>query len=305
MSGYILGIDGGGTKTAVCVADFHGNVLSAFKTGAININGELAGNVKKNLMQIFADAGVRFGGLESCKAVCIGAAGVSNTEARLLLENTVREAGYAGPLLITGDYQTALYGALGTPTGIILIAGTGSICYGKNSTGEEYRTGGYGYLIDDEGSGYAIGRDILAAMVRAYDGRGEKTLLTRMVFEQLGVSSIEEVIGFLYHKDTTKRHIAALAPNLAEACTAGDGIARNIAEKCCNELVRLVCPVVEHLGLYNCTLAMAGSILEKDEIIRKGFINGLVSRYPGITCGLPRNDASYGAVLMALEFMNS
>lgn len=304
MSGYVLGIDGGGTKTAVCAADLQGRVLLTFGTGAININGESVENVRANLRRIFSEAGTQFGGLESCKAVCIGAAGISNQKARHMLESTVRETGYAGKLLITGDHQTALYGALGIPTGIILIAGTGSICYGKNSAGEEHRTGGYGYLIDDEGSGYAIGRDILTAVVRAHDERGEKTLLTQKVFNQLGVSSIGEIIGFLYHKDTNKRDIAALAPILTQAYAEGDGVAGKIVRKCCRELVQLIGPVVERLGLDNCALAMAGSILQKDENIRTGFMAGVAAKYPAILCKTPENDASYGAVLMALECIN-
>ncbi len=301
MSGYVLGIDGGGTKTAVSITDLQGNMLCELKAGAINMNGESAENVKKNLMMIFTNISVRLDGLESCKSVCIGAAGISNIEARFLLENTIREAGYNGRLLITGDHQIALYGALGIPIGIILIAGTGSICYGKNSAGEEHRTGGFGYLIDDEGSGYAIGRDILAAVVRAHDGRGKKTLLTQMVLEQLGVPTIGEVIRFLYHKDTNKRDIAALAPNLSQAYNAGDKVSSKIVDKCCCELVKLICPVVERLRLKSCALAMAGSILQKDENIRSALIAGVASKYPEIICKAPENDASHGAALMALE----
>ncbi|MEG6613532.1 BadF/BadG/BcrA/BcrD ATPase family protein [Pseudoclostridium thermosuccinogenes] len=301
MDGYVLGIDGGGTKTTVCAADLQGNILTVFKTGAININGESAENVRKNLHGIFSEASLKVGALSFIKSVCIGAAGISNADARLFLENTVRETGYAGKLIIAGDHQTALYGALGSPEGIILIAGTGSICYGRNNSGKEHRTGGYGYLIDDEGSGYAIGRDILKAMVRSHDGREDKTILTSMVFEQLGVSTIEEVIGFLYHKNTNKRDVAALAPILTRALAEGDEAAQKIALKCCDELVKLVSPVVERLGLEDCSLAMAGSILQKDEFIGKGFIDAIQQKHPRVVCVTPKNDAAYGAVLMALR----
>lgn len=304
MSGYVLGIDGGGTKTAVCMADLDGTVIHTFTTGAININGESLENVRRNLQKIFVQEVFPFGGVHECRSVCVGAAGVSNVEARLFLDNTIREIGYRGRLHITGDHQTALYGALGTPTGIILIAGTGSICYGKNRAGEEHRTGGFGYLIDDEGSGYAIGRDILTAVVRAHDGRGEKTLLTSAVFEQLGVKTMEELVRFVYHKNTNKRDIAALAVCLTEACTAGDGAAYRIVGKCCDELVALLYPVVVRLGLENCKLAMAGSILLKDDHIRNGFTARVASKYPGILCQTPDKDAAYGAVLLALEGMD-
>lgn len=304
MDAYVLGIDGGGTKTTVCALNVRGNARLVFETGAINLNGESSENVKKNLMNIFTYASSYFGGLASCKSVCIGAAGISNSEAKLMIENTVRESGYTGHMVIIGDHQAALYGALGTPVGIILIAGTGSICYGRNSADKEHRTGGYGYLIDDEGSGYAIGRDILAAVVRAHDGRGKATLLTGIVFEQLGVSSIEDVICFLYNKNTNKRDIAALAPNLTKAYAEDDQAAREITEKCCVELVKLVHPVVERLNLVDCTLAMAGSILQKDENIRKGFTVRIGCIYSGIVCKISEHDMSYGAALMASEYLN-
>jgi len=304
MDAYVLGIDGGGTKTTVCALDVGGNVRLVFEAGAINLNGESLENVRKNLMNIFIYASLYFGGLESCKSICIGAAGTSNSEAKLTIKNIVRESGYTGQLLITGDHQAALHGASGINVGIVLIAGTGSICYGRNSTGKEHRTGGYGYLIDDEGSGYAIGRDILKMVVRAHDGRREATLLTGMVFEQLGVASVEDVIVFLYSKNTNKRDIAALAPNLTKAYVEGDTAAREITEKCCLELVNLVHPVVERLELVDCTLAMAGSILQKDENISKGFTVHIGYIYPGIVCKISENDMSYGAALMALEYLN-
>lgn len=301
MYGYVLGIDGGGTKTAVCVADLKGDVLHTFKTGAININGESVESAKGNLISILSEAGMRFGGLDSCKSMCIGTAGISNMEMRHLMENAVHKAGYTGRLLITGDYRTALYGALGIPAGIILIAGTGSICYGRNDEGKEHRTGGFGYLIDDEGSGYAIGRDMLVSVVRSFDGRREETALTAIVLEQLGVTTIEEIVKLVYCKDANKREIAALAPSLTTAYAAGDRAAVEIVEKCCNELFQLVCPVVERLGLDSCSLAMSGSILQKDENIRSGFTARVASKYPGIKCTTPENDAAYGAMLIALD----
>lgn len=300
MGEYVLGIDGGGTKTAVCVADLQGKVLHTFKTGAININGESVESAEENLVSILSEAGMRFGGLDSCKSMCIGAAGISNVEMRHLMEDAPRKAGYAGRLLVTGDYRTALYGALSIPVGIILIAGTGSICYGRNAEGKEHRTGGFGYLIDDDGSGYAIGRDMLTSVVRAYDGRREKTALTPMILEHLGVTTIEEIVKFVYRRDANKREIAALAPILTIAYAAGDSAAVEIVDKSCNELFQLVCPAVERLGLGSCSLAMSGSILQKDENIRSGFTARVASKYPGIRCTAPENDAAYGAMLMAL-----
>lgn len=301
MDKYVVGIDGGGTKTEVIITGLNGNILKQFKSGAININGESTVNVEKNLKDIFNKISSDIGELDNCAGVCIGAAGISNPVSAEALKNAVISGGYSGKLIIKGDHETALYGAIGKPDGIILIAGTGSICYGRNRQGLEKRTGGFGYLIDDEGSGYAIGRDILTAIVRSIDGRGKPTLLNEMVFSQLNVKSVEELIGFIYAKETNKRDIAKLAPNLTIACGKSDPAALEIAQKCSEELLLLVNPVVKELDLYKGDIALGGSILQKDKYIRNLFVEILQKTYPEIKWTYPQSGAAYGAILMAME----
>ena len=301
MGGFVIGLDGGGTKTEVVVCDLQGNVISLFRSGAININGENVTNVENNLRYIFEKIFSETGPSSKCACTCVGAAGISNALARETLKAAIVSSGYSGRFIISGDHQTALYGALGKGEGIILIAGTGSICYGRNKYGSEHRTGGFGYLIDDEGSGYAIGRDMLSAIVRAYDGRGEATALTDMVFSQLKINSVEELISYIYSKETNKRDIAKLAPNLTHACKNGDSAARAISHKCSNELFKLVKPVVEKLDLYKGEIALSGSILTKDQYIGNTLAEKVSQEFPGLKCVYPRNDAAYGAAMMALE----
>ncbi len=301
MGKYVLGMDGGGTKTAVAAAAPDGTLLGRFVSGAINPNGENQQNVTRNLAEIFSRAKMEFGSLDECDSVCIGAAGISNPTVKQMFLSVADDAGYHHRMTITGDHQTAFYGALGKPDGAILISGTGSICYGKNSAGQEHRTGGYGHLIDDAGSGYAIGRDILSAVVRAYDGRGGTTVLTELVFQQLGCSTIEELVGFVYDKATNKRDIAALAPNLTKACDRKDRVALHIAADSAIALEELAIPVLETLGLQNSSLAIAGSILLKNPTIQQEFLRCVRLRYPKLECHTPKYDAAYGAVLIALE----
>jgi len=305
MNRYVVGLDGGGTKTAVTVADLSGSILITFQSGAINPNGEKIENVNRNLADILTRLKNVCGGIDNCAAICIGAAGISNPTVKQVFVSAAANSGYHGNLVITGDHQTAFYGALGKPCGVILIAGTGSICYGKNKSGQEHRTGGFGHLIDDEGSGYAIGRNILSAVVREFDGRGEKTVLTDMVYHQLNCSNVQELVGFVYNKSTNKRDIAALSPNLTLACEQNDEVALSIAKNCADELAKLVVPVVEKLELQKENLALAGSILLKDNYIKNDFIKKIRSDFPNLTCHTPKNDAAYGAVLIAIENMKT
>jgi len=302
---YAAGLDGGGTKTAVTVASEYGQVVHTFTSGAINLNGQDEASVRVSLREIFATIADVCGGMEHCAQVCIGAAGVSNPTVKERLASCVRDSGYTGGLLITGDQETALYGAHEGDVGAILIAGTGSICYGKQESGETCRCGGYGYLIDDEGSGYSIGRDLLATVVRASDGRMAETVITRMVYEQLQVDSIQQIIGFVYDKNTNKKDIAALAPILSEACSFGDEAALSIVSKAARSLFELVVPVVEKLSMQHGSLAMAGSVLVNNTYIRNSFMELVRNWFPDMACYTAKNDAAHGALYMALERMKA
>lgn len=301
MKKYVAGLDGGGTKTAVKVADENGLLVHSFTSGAINYNGQDADSIRRSFLDIFSGIAGSCGGLENCAQIVIGAAGVSNPTVSARLEANARECGYRGKLFITGDQETALCGAHDSEYGIILIAGTGSICYGKSESGQVHRSGGYGHLIDDEGSGYSIGRDLLAATVRAHDGRIAETVIAEMVYEQLQVTTVQEIVGFVYNKETNKKDIAALAPILSAACAEGDAAALAIAEKSAVSLVEIAVPVVEKLAMQQGSLAMAGSVLLNNTYVRDAFVDRMGSLYPQLMCIEPKKDAASGAVLMALN----
>jgi N-acetylglucosamine kinase-like BadF-type ATPase len=217
------------------------------------------------------------------------------------LTAAIRETGYAGELQLTGDHVTALCGGVDGLQGMILIAGTGSICYGRNEDGRSHRAGGFGHLIDDEGSGYSIGRDVLAAVVRAEDGRSAPTALTRLAFERLQAESVRDIVGFVYDPARNKKDIAALAPLLSEACEAGDGAALAIAGSSARSLLQLVVPVAEKLSLQAGPLALAGSVLLRNEYVRGALERLLAQRFPGMNCFPARHDAAHGALRLAIS----
>ncbi|RKP52963.1 ATPase [Cohnella endophytica] len=298
---YVAGLDGGGTKTAVTVADENGKTVRTFVTGAINYNGQDEISIRDSFRRIMAEIGDACGGLAHCVQICIGAAGVSNPTVHDRITANVRESGYEGGLLIVGDQETALCGALGTTHGMILIAGTGSICFGRNEADLTHRAGGCGHLIDDEGSGYSIGRDLMTAVVKANDGRIAPTLITDLVFGRLGMESVRELIGFAHDKKTNKKDIAALAPLLSEACEAGDASALEIVRKSAASLLELVVPVANTLDMSAGNLVLAGSVLLKNAFIRIAFEGRLKEAYPNMRCVSAPEDASQGAVTMALS----
>ena len=301
---YVAGWDGGGTKTAVQYMDLNGNWIGRAAFGPLNLNGSSKELVRNTVREALAHMAGMPEGLSSCAYLLIGTAGMSNPAARTLLCDTLREEGYTGAYQMVGDHETMLYGAVGG-FGAVLVSGTGSVALGRNSLGETCRCGGWGNKIDDEGSGYAIGRDILTALVRSHDGRGPATCLTSQVYEALEIASPEELIRFVYDPATDKARIAALAPLLIPALEQQDTAAGAIAVKAASELVLLARTVIDRLGLEAGEIALSGSILSQFEDIRQKVEAGLAEQYPGLQVIKPRQDAAMGAALMALEAARS
>ena len=298
MMPYYVGIDGGGTKTAVELRTRGSAAHSRAVFGPLNCNSDRTAAAKA-LTDTLAWLAAQPEGLAGCDGLCIGSAGISNPDAYNFIQDIIRADGYTGPLQIVGDQVTALAGALGQPVGTVLIAGTGSICYARTVDGREARSGGWGSLMDDEGGGFALGRDALAAVVRAEDGRIAPTALHDAVFKALQVGAVRELIGKIYAPGFGKREVAALAPLVGAAAEQGDAAALQIVEKAGRELALLVRPVAEKLGLQSARIAFAGSVLQKCAPVRSAAQTQLQTLLPQLTLAEPQGDAAAGAVLLA------
>lgn len=298
---FVIGMDGGGTKTKACAADLDGHVFDTVIGASMNINSQGREGVLQNMAAIYQTLQQHGARWENLKALCLGAAGVSNPLTRETLTESALTAGILVTPIIFGDHQAALYGAHGKGKGMILIAGTGSICYGVDGEGREARTGGWGHLIDDEGSGYALGRDILSAVVQAEDGRIPPTCMWEAVKEQLQIHTIQELIQFIYSPSTGKKEIAALAPIIMKGLEAGEEAADAILEKAADKLSKLVVPVAKKLHMEDGELAFCGSIITKNEALISKLTRKVSAVLPNLQCIQPKQDAAVGAVLRSLE----
>ena len=299
--GYAVGMDGGGTKTTVTIMDAEGRVVREFTDDGINYNGRKEAEVEQALHSICAELSTVCGGLGHIRHMVIGAAGISNPAIPGRLTAAVRSHGYTGPLRIIGDHEAALHGAFSGGPGMLLIAGTGSVCFGRSAAGETGRAGGFGHLIDDEGSAYSIGRRLLSAAVRAWDGREPPTVISRLLQERHQLTGPGEIVGFTYGPATGKKEIAALAPILEEACSLGDAAALAIAEACAAALVELVAALAHRLELQAGPLTLSGSVLLRNAYMRSAFDRQLAAALPRLRLVPPRLPAAAGAAAMALE----
>ena len=299
MKQYVLGLDGGGTKTAVLATDLSGKELLRLQGGPMNLNGQTPEAVQQVIIQLIRNAATQIGPAYELAGICIGAAGISNASAQSLIRSAVQETGFYGTILLTGDHTTALAGALGHAEGIILISGTGSICAGRTQEGKEARAGGRGHIIDDGGSGYAMGIDILHAVIEAEDGRGPSTCLTEAVHRSLQTKTVEDIVSFVHTPNRAKHDIADLARLLPEALEQQDAVAMDIYQKAAFQLSRLVTAVATRLNYHTGEVALAGSALQNSAYLRTCLYHDLQKKEPELTLVLPRHDAAWGAAYLA------
>ena len=298
---YVVGLDGGGTKTKVQICDLNGSEVQSTLAGSFNYNSSEKAELRKTLESIMHVICNLPGGIDACKGICMSAAGISNYEAKEFIRFSLIELGFQCDIHIVGDHDAALYGAFAKPEGIVLISGTGSICYGRNQNGKSHRTGGYGHLVDDEGSGYAIGRDILKIAVQSCDKRIKHSVLLELVFEELNCNTVEEIIRFIYQANWNKANIAALSPLLLKSLTYGDASAIKIMNRAVDELFLLVNTTVQVLHLKEGNLALLGGILTHYEPLRDLLISKLSKNIPTLKIVSPLHDSATGAALIALK----
>ncbi len=297
---YVAGWDGGGSKTAVLCLDSDSSEILSRRFGPLNLNGLGESEIASTVKAALAAMGALTGGLSACQALVVGAAGISNPSAMALLERLIRQGGYTGALRIMGDHEILLLGAVGE-CGAVLIAGTGSICIGRSAAGALRRAGGLGYLIGDEGSGYWIGREMLAAAAKALDGRAPQTALTSSVLQALGCRDLKELMATAYGGALDKAGIASLAELLGPLAQQKDAAALSIARAASRELSRLAEAVIAPLMLDSGSLALAGGLLSEGSLLRSMTERSLTKRFPALHLLSPVRDAVHGAALAALK----
>lgn len=244
---YVLGIDAGATKTVCHLADGTGRVLREARGGGANLqaSGEL--EVEKVLHQVMEEALGDSGIVPA--AICLGIAGVDREADIAIVRGILQRIGYKARALVVNDALIALEAGVGDGPGVVIVAGTGSIAFGRNRAGAAARAGGWGHLLGDEGGGYWLGRLALRAVVRAADGRGPATQLTPYILDHFGIARADDLIHEVYARGVRPPAIAALARYVEQAAAGGDPVAADLIGSAARELAISARAVVERLGL--------------------------------------------------------
>ena len=250
----VIGVDGGGTKTAACLFQEGKGIIAEGLFGSTNPHS----TPEKDVRQAFSDvvstlmqkSGIQ---RDQIDGICMGMAGADRPADRAFLEPIMRShiADHT-KLLIVNDAVVAIVGVLKKLHGILVIAGTGSICLGYNEkTSQVMRCGGWGHILADEGSGYTIGLEALKAIMHAHDLRAEQTVLTERILGELKLSAPPDLIGWTYMEKDGKRNgkpeIAALSRFVHDAAPEGDAVAQRILATQAQACVDIIVPVYKRL----------------------------------------------------------
>lgn len=301
---HYIGVDGGGSKTAALVIDENGQALGRGQAGASNhlrVGIDAATrNVERAVNIALVEAGIAIRQVDY--AYC-GIAGADHPAHRQRVIDALNIFFPRGNFIVDNDARIALTGAVGFSSGIVIISGTGSVAFGRNEEGQEARAGGWGPTLGDEGSGYAIGREGLSAIVRAHDGRGRKTKMTELLCYDYDMCTPEDLPRFVYASTTHADDIARYGKLVIEAARTGDEVAGEILERAGTELGECVLAVARRLRLTDreFPVAYVGGAFHAGDLLLDPMRRVLGQQAPGADLIQPKNTPVEGAAMMAIR----
>jgi glucosamine kinase len=308
---YYLGIDGGGSKTT-CAVGNESSLLATVTVGGSNITRVGEAGAREVLQQAIREA-CRAAGINPQQVfrACVGAAGAGRPQIADIVRNIVTEI-ISGKIEVVGDMEIALAAGFGAGPGVIVIAGTGSISFGRDAQGRTARAGGWGFAVSDEGSAHWIGRAAVSAVLRAADQAGDERIErdrewpAARLFLELKTAWNVESLEQLARTANTNADFAILFPAVLAAAEAGDAEAREVIAQASSELAQLAGIVLRRLfsgqhssALSAVPMAMAGGVFRHAAMIREFFYNEVRAANPDVVLNPEVVDPVQGALQMA------
>lgn len=293
-----LGIDGGGTGTRALVIDAAGKVVGKGQAGPSNPNVSGWDGVAKSIQEAVGATGVPgpFSGVHA------GIAGVATPDARAKVCTTLAELGIGAPGVTSAghDLEIALAGGLSGRPGMVLVAGTGSACFGRSDGGDTWQAGGWGPILDDGGSGYWLGLRAIMTAVRAEDGRGPVTALAPAILKATGAGSLREVLAQLHSNRLDRKGVAALAPLVVAAAQKRDSSALIVLALGAAELALMAGAVAKKLGMASgpTEIVITGGV-GTTEVYGRAVQMAIRKRIAGVSFMKPELSPVAGAAILA------
>ena len=298
----LLGIDCGGSHTAVAVGDKDGRVLSRAEGPGSAMRPGGAERSAAVILDVARRAATQANVSLPAGLALVGAAGAGRAPEQEELGAALTAAGVAERVDVRGDIEIALAAAFGDGPGILINAGTGSIAYARGADGKLHRAGGYGWQLGDEGGGYWLGRRALASAARATDDPNESSTLLERLLVALGLRHFDDLIRWT--ATATPAQIAALAPHVLNAALEGEKVAQQAVWEAAVELARLVSVLARHFpGTEGIAVATAGGLLRRGSPLLKALHDVLVNTTPRARLVDGPVDAPAGAVRLAARLI--
>jgi N-acetylglucosamine kinase-like BadF-type ATPase len=297
---YVIGLDGGGTKSEAIAYNLDGEIISKGYSGFSN----LLINEEDGINHIIAAIENCLSPLskENCLFLFLGIAGIGGVKDRSPLEKALNDAFHI-PFKIVNDAQIAHAALLNGQSGVLSIAGTGSICIGMQKE-RTVTAGGWGHLLGDEGSGYWICMDIFKKITQEFDEGVPLSYLSLKMLEKLQLKEAEELKKYIYHN--TKAEIASHVPFIVEMANIGDLIALSVLERAGQLLGKMTIQAIKKLNLREePRVAIKGSILSRIPVVQKTFIQTIHEHYPTVAFYTDEISSTYGGYLLAMKEVNS
>ena len=303
MSAHVVGIDGGGTRSRGVLLDSTGSELARAEGGPARATASHPEDAAQAVAGVVTDLLTQAGSREEPLGfVWAGLTGAGREESRRAVEQELGRLGLASHVRVDTDVAVAFHDAFGHGPGILLIAGTGSIAWGRTENGRIGRVGGWGHHIGDEGSGYAIGLEALRRVARHADGRAPETALGRSVLAHSGVGDVDGIVS--WSAEASKADVASLAKVVAQAAQAGDTVAEEILAHAVEDLESHVLAILTNLGPWPepPRLALGGGLLEPGGSLREPLQAALERQLLDVVDTTP--DGAVGAARLALAALS-
>jgi N-acetylglucosamine kinase-like BadF-type ATPase len=298
---FVLAVDGGQSSTLALLAALDGSIVAYGRGGPSNHYNEPGGPQRlESALRDSTGEALKSAGQNASTVtrVCLGMTG-SHPQAGVIAQSLFP----AAAIEQLHDSVTALAGASVAQPGVVVIAGTGVVAYGRLDSGEEARSSGWGYLIGDEGSGYWIGIEAMRAACKANDGRDEATALTHRILEALRVPDLAGLHRKLYAQEVSRSAIAALSAVTASAARDGDAVAVRLLQRAGQELAQAALAVIARLGRLDAGLPIyhTGGVFHAGPLILNDFRAAVAARSPKSAVRAAAFSPAVGALLLALR----
>jgi N-acetylglucosamine kinase-like BadF-type ATPase len=299
-----LGVDGGGSKTHAVIIDKEKKIIAEAINGASN---PLRIGVEKAIINIFKTINKACDEADRSRgdifAAQIGLAGVRREDLRYLIKNRVQEKLRIRKIEVTTDAEIALYAATKGKEGLVIIAGTGSVCMGKNKLGEKTSAGGWGPLAGDEGGGAGISRRALQAIAKSSDGRGKLTKLSNYAVEYFRAGRLEDLSVAIYAPSVDNARIAGFAKFVTQAAAEGDEVAQEVLSEAGKELGIAAIAVIEKLKMQKrkFPIGKVGSVFNSGSLITDSLMQKVCEIAPKAYMSEAQSSPAYAAAIMALK----